>query len=109
MERSLIVATRQNQPFRKVSDLTCVYGIGEETIKLIKDYIQPLPDDLEDKKPVTHGFVPDRTTQQENKKKQPHTVLVGGMLKDSSSSSENGSDAPSVYQMNNFVLQTTVI
>ena len=113
-----IVAQRQQQPFKKLSDLKSIYGIGPTAVEELQKYLKPLPDEpvLEIDESVL--FIPSRV----------YPVLAGGTLgcsdqqfkaaagsrsshtstTNTTSLSDEGSDGSNISRINHYVLQTSI-
>ena len=69
-----IVSIRQQKPFKKLSDLKTVYGIGPKIIEELRKYLKPLPEESHEPDD-TVAFIPPTIYQ----------VLTGGLLKSGNS------------------------
>ena len=75
-----IVALRQQRPFKKLSDLKSIYGIGVKIVEELQKHLKHLPEEPVDEKDESVLYVPPSV----------YTVLMGG-LSDQQSESRNGS------------------
>ena len=109
-----IVSLRQQRPFKKLSDLKMIYGIGTQIIEELWKYLKPLPDESVQETDDTVLFVPSTI----------HQVLTGGLLESSNSmakamknsknhnnttfSSDESSVGRPIHRLSHYVLQTSI-
>ena len=65
-----IVALRQQRPFKKLSDLKRIYGIGQRIVEQLSKHLKPLPDEPLPEADEADLFVPSSV----------HQVLMGGLM-----------------------------